>query len=171
MLKRFGFTLMGLMGLGCLAITGLANPTLNAIDALITQKAQSTGQAITPTHTRLRSSPRYALVLFFSSRCVHCQRFTPGFMQLAHQDHLQVYAYSVDGGTLPAISHPLMATPAVIQAFYRGQPVAVPTVFAMNTQTMAYQLLSQGEVTEPVMAQKLATIVALNQQAMQEGGQ
>lgn len=143
-------------------VHAVANPTLSAINTLIAQKTRtdhpSRFSAVRTQHAR------YALVLFFSSRCVHCQRFTPGFMRLAKQDHLTVYAYSADGQGLPAAPNPLMATPQVMHTFFVNTPAAVPTVFAINTKTLAYTMVSQGEVSPQVMAQKLAPYVAFNQQ-------
>lgn len=83
-------------------------------------------------------------------------------MQLAHALQLKVYAYSVDGQGLLGVNTPLLATPAVMHTFFVNTPAEVPTVFAINTKTLAFQLISQGEVAQNVIAERLNPVASFN---------
>ncbi len=86
-----------------------------------------------------------ALVFFFLSTCPHCQRFAPIVKQYASSHHQKLYAFSLDGGTLPRFPHPLPATRAIRQTFLGQGPVVAPMVFLINVKTLQMIEVAQGE--------------------------
>ena len=130
---------------------GAPNKTIAAIDALIqAPKTQAAPIA------QVATSPRYAVVVFFRSSCPHCQRYVPVLVQVAKQLNLTVYAYSTDGGGLPSLPYPLHATPHILQTFYQGIQDVVPTTFIINTRTLGFTLLGQGEQAPATLEKMLS---------------
>lgn len=133
------------------------NALLSAMDHIQASKTQVTQVAHHPKKVTPATQP-YALVVFFRSTCPHCQRFTPIVKQVASDNHLKVYAYSTDGGALPAFPTPLRATPSVLGTFFTGLPEVVPTVFLINTNTMGFSLVTQGEESSQAFQDQLNRI-------------
>lgn len=92
----------------------------------------------------------YALVLFYESTCPHCQRFVPVVADVASKGNIKLYAFTLNGGTLPAVAKD--STPAagdIINNFYQGAAShEVPAVFLVDVNTMAYLPVSVGEEPE-----------------------
>ena len=135
-----------------LSSSAYGNVALDAVEHVVTKREHSVSRQAGPSQAV--KSP-YALVLFFRSTCPHCQRFVPGFLELVRSLKLPVFAYSTDGGALPSVPHPLLATPQVMNTFFADSQRMVPSVFVINTRTMAFQLLSQGEVAPNTEYQRL----------------
>ena len=101
------------------------------------------------SHATNAFTDRYQLVLFYMQHCSHCQRFDPILRQVADQGGLSVFAYTLDGGTLPSFPNAVPAPPSVIHTFFQqGIPIATPTLFMVNVNTLKSVLISQGEVGE-----------------------
>ncbi len=109
----------------------------------------------------------YAMVLFYESTCPHCQRFTPIVADVAEHEQIKLYAFTMNGGTLPAVAaETAPAQDAIINNFYQSAPShEVPAVFLVNVDTMAFLPVSIGEEPEDQFVMQL-------QQAYQalEGG-
>lgn len=92
----------------------------------------------------------YALVLFYESTCPHCQRFTPIVAAVAAQQNIKLYAFTLNGGTLPAVAKDTApANPDIVNNFYQNAPShEVPAVFLVNVNTMAFLPVSVGEEPE-----------------------
>jgi thiol-disulfide isomerase/thioredoxin len=98
----------------------------------------------------------YRLVLFYSSNCIHCQRFVPTFKSAVNTYHLNYYAFSVDGQSLePVAAHSYPATQKVMDNFYGQLPRMWPAVFLINVNTMAFTLVSTGELSDAEFANNL----------------
>lgn len=130
------------------------NAALTAI-----KRISATKQDVTQETVHKKIMPLYAIVLFFRSTCPHCQRFVPIIKRVAKAKGLPVYPYSTDGGALPAYPTPLIATPSVSGTFFTGVPNVVPSVFLINTKTMAFTLVSQGEETDQELGNQLDRLV------------
>lgn len=88
---------------------------------------------------------QYALVVFFSSTCPHCLRFTPIIADFAAQHNIKTYAYTIDGNGNTAFPNPLTASDEVKAKFYQSMQVVVPAVFIVNTNTMEITPIDVGE--------------------------
>ncbi|HAV1569281.1 TPA: type-F conjugative transfer system pilin assembly thiol-disulfide isomerase TrbB [Enterobacter hormaechei subsp. steigerwaltii] len=87
----------------------------------------------------------WTVVLFMQSTCQYCRQFAPVLKSLSQQTGLSVFPVSLDGkgdGQFPDV---LPATPDVmVEYFQSGLPVATPTTFLTNVNTMETWPLLQG---------------------------
>ena len=135
------------------AFTSSANVLLDTVKNTLAEKAA--GRTHTVVLKKAIPKNHYAIVLFFRSTCPHCQRFTPVLKAVAQKLHLYVYPYSTDGGTLPAYPAPLYATGEVRRLFFQGIPDVVPSIFMINTHTLGFHLLAQGEISKADLIREL----------------
>jgi type-F conjugative transfer system pilin assembly thiol-disulfide isomerase TrbB len=127
------------------ATTNIAQP---AVHNAMTQRISSD-----PIIAALRKD--YAVVLFYRSGCPHCQRFDPIVRALTDHYHLTTYAYTTDGRDLPSFPHSLMATQKVLNTFFGGQAIVVPTVFLVNVHTLSTYRIAVGEMSYGAFDQRL----------------
>ena len=97
------------------------------------------------------------IVYIFSSQCPYCQSFSPILADVSRELQLPVYPYSVDGHGLPDFPTPLMAHEAILQVFYRGQPIIYPATFLVNLNNRAFVPLSIGAISREQLIQDLHT--------------
>jgi len=109
----------------------------------------------------LRSGQRvnlndWKLVLFMQSTCAYCHRFDPMLSAFSQESGLSVMAFSLDAQGDAAFPDAFQATPEVmVQFFTAGMPVATPTTFLVNVQTLATYPLLQGAAEKPALISRL----------------
>lgn len=107
----------------------------------------------------------WTVVLFMQSTCSYCQQFDPVLAQLSQQSGLPVFTYTLDGKGDAAFPKALPASPEVMNDFFGyGLPVATPTTFLVNVNTMATYPLLQGAVTADVLLARLDEVFTLHYQ-------
>ncbi|EIY1064800.1 type-F conjugative transfer system pilin assembly thiol-disulfide isomerase TrbB [Escherichia coli] len=87
----------------------------------------------------------WKVVLFMQSTCQYCRQFAPVLKALSQQTGLDVFPVSLDGKGDTEFPDVLPATPDVmVEYFQSGLPVATPTTFLTNVNTMETWPLLQG---------------------------
>ncbi|EPW5280575.1 type-F conjugative transfer system pilin assembly thiol-disulfide isomerase TrbB [Yersinia enterocolitica] len=104
----------------------------------------------------------WTVVLFMQSICHYCQQFDPLLKVFAQRIGLSVFAFSLDGKGDAAYPDVLPATPDVMLEFFQGGlPVATPTLFLTNVNTMETYPLLQGITEEPALRARLDEVLRL----------
>lgn len=87
----------------------------------------------------------WKVVLFMQSTCQYCRQFAPVLNAFSRQTGLDVFPVSLDGKGDAEFPDVLPATPDVmVEYFQSGLPVATPTTFLTNVNTMETWPLLQG---------------------------
>lgn len=110
----------------------------------------------------------YAVVLFMQSHCQYSAKFDPTLKGWADQHGIRVYPYTLDGGGDVAYPTPLVprktdpAAPLadeIITFFGNGLPIATPTAFVVNVNTLKAYPLTQGVMDIPVLESRYASLI------------
>ncbi|MFB8746623.1 type-F conjugative transfer system pilin assembly thiol-disulfide isomerase TrbB (plasmid) [Citrobacter cronae] len=113
------------------------------------------------------------VVLFMASDCSYCKRFDPVLKKVSEDTGVPVFPYSLNGESDATFPNAVPAPPAVVAAFFaQGLPVATPTTFLVNVNTMDTFPLLQGDATEVQISERLDTVFmeALKRIKPQPGG-
>ncbi|HBY4950360.1 TPA: type-F conjugative transfer system pilin assembly thiol-disulfide isomerase TrbB, partial [Klebsiella pneumoniae] len=86
----------------------------------------------------------WKVVLFMQGKCPYCHKFDPVLKQLATQYGFSVFPYTIDGQGDEAFPEALPVPPEVMQTFFPNIPVATPTTFLVNVNTLAAYPVLQG---------------------------
>ena len=86
----------------------------------------------------------WKVVLFMQGHCPYCHKFDPVLKQLATQYGFSVFPYTIDGQGDEAFPEALPVPPDVMQTFFPNIPVATPTTFLVNVNTLAAYPILQG---------------------------
>ncbi|EHD0027556.1 type-F conjugative transfer system pilin assembly thiol-disulfide isomerase TrbB [Salmonella enterica subsp. houtenae serovar 50:g,z51:-] len=103
----------------------------------------------------------WKVVLFMQGHCPYCRRFDPVLKQLAQQYGLSVFPYTLDGRGDPAFPEALPAPPDVMQAFFPDIPVATPTTFLVNVNTLEALPLLQGSAGADRFMARVDTVLLM----------
>ena len=125
----------------------------------------SNGQAV--------NTADWNVVLFMASDCSYCKRFDPVLKKVGEDTGVAVFPYSLNGEADATFPNAVPAPPAVVAAFFaQGLPVATPTTFLVNVNTMDTFPLLQGDATEAQLSERLDTVFieALKRIPAQTGG-
>jgi len=104
---------------------------------------------------------RWQIVHFVRSDCPYCHRFNPVLKRVATQMALPVFVYSFDGAGDAVFPNVAPVNDSVLKDFFAELPQATPTDFIVNTQTLVTIPLSQGEMSEDALKQRLDESFAL----------
>ncbi|ECA0362729.1 type-F conjugative transfer system pilin assembly thiol-disulfide isomerase TrbB [Salmonella enterica subsp. enterica serovar Tchad] len=110
----------------------------------------------------------WKVVLFMQSTCQYCRQFAPVLKALSQQTGLDVFPVSLDGKGDAEFPDVLPATPDVmVEYFQSGVPVATPTTFLTNVNTMETWPLLQGAAGAGEFSRRLDEVLrmALDRQA------
>ncbi|EFR2206930.1 type-F conjugative transfer system pilin assembly thiol-disulfide isomerase TrbB [Salmonella enterica] len=110
----------------------------------------------------------WKVVLFMQSTCQYCRQFAPVLKSLSQQTGLSVFPVSLDGKGDAEFPDVLPATPDVmVEYFQSGVPVATPTTFLTNVNTMETWPLLQGAAGAGEFRRRLDEVLrmALDRQA------
>ncbi|WP_080155094.1 type-F conjugative transfer system pilin assembly thiol-disulfide isomerase TrbB [Salmonella enterica] len=87
----------------------------------------------------------WKVVLFMQSTCPYCHQFAPVLKAFSQKTGFDVFPISLDGKGDAEFPDVLPATPDVmVEYFQSGLPVATPTTFLTNVNTMETWPLLQG---------------------------
>ncbi|OXJ70805.1 type-F conjugative transfer system pilin assembly thiol-disulfide isomerase TrbB [Escherichia coli] len=162
-LKNLAKTPLAALALS-LALAGMAQAgTLDEVKSLwdprgISGTETASPQSDTPQAVSGASQPRWLrlsngkqvdlrdwkVVLFMQGHCPYCHKFDPVLKQLAGQYGFSVFSYTIDGQGDDAFPEALPAPPDVMQTFFPNIPVATPTTFLVNVNTLAAYPILQG---------------------------
>ncbi|WP_436851335.1 type-F conjugative transfer system pilin assembly thiol-disulfide isomerase TrbB [Enterobacter hormaechei] len=110
----------------------------------------------------------WKVVLFMQSTCQYCRQFAPVLKAFSQQTGLDVFPVSLDGKGDAEFPDVLSATPDVmVEYFQSGLPVATPTTFLTNVNTMETWPLLQGAAEAGEFRSRLNEVLrmALDRQA------
>ena len=93
----------------------------------------------------------WKVVLFMQGHCPYCHQFDPVLKQLAQQYGFSVFPYTLDGQGDTAFPEALPVPPDVMQTFFPNIPVATPTTFLVNVNTLEALPLLRGQRMPPVL--------------------
>lgn len=111
----------------------------------------------------------YALVLFMGGNCHYSGQMDPPLKQLAADKGMKVYAYTLDGGGDSSFPYPMLPRKSdpnapiadeIMSFFGNGLPIATPTVFMVNVNTMKAYPVSQGVMDMGVFSERLSTVIS-----------
>lgn len=127
------------------ALDGLALPK-TPTTATVDRPVQDTAPVWLPLSDGRQVNVRdWKVVLFMQSTCQYCRQFAPVLKSLSQQTGLSVFPVSLDGRGDAEYPDVLPATPDVmVEYFQSGVPVATPTTFLTNVNTMETWPLLQG---------------------------
>ncbi|MBP2199056.1 type-F conjugative transfer system pilin assembly thiol-disulfide isomerase TrbB [Pantoea cypripedii] len=103
----------------------------------------------------------WQIVHFLRSDCVHCHRFNPVLKSVAQQTGLNVFVFSFDGMGDAIFPKVVPVSESVVKDFFAELPRATPTDFLINTRTLVTIPLSQGDISEEALKQRLMETFAL----------
>lgn len=128
---------------------------------------EKTVPAVAPRWFRLSDGRQvnindWKVVLFLQSTCPYCHRFNPVLKAYSQRSGLSVFPFSLDGkgdNTYPQV---LPATPDVVVDFFKGGiPIATPTTFLTNINTMETYPLLQGAVDGQALQARVDEVLRL----------
>ncbi|EAB1738924.1 type-F conjugative transfer system pilin assembly thiol-disulfide isomerase TrbB [Salmonella enterica] len=150
------------------ALDGLALPDRQT-PAPAERAAQDTAPVWLPlSDGRQVNLQDWKVVLFMQSTCQYCRQFAPVLKSLSQQTGLSVFPVSLDGKGDAEFPDVLPATPDVmVEYFQSGVPVATPTTFLTNVNTMETWPLLQGAAGAGEFRSRLDEVLrmALDRQA------
>ena len=135
------------------AKTGRSAPAMDALSLPENGAATTTDRAAqntSPVWYSLNDGRKvnlqdWKVVLFMQSTCQYCRQFAPVLKAFSQQTGLDVFPISLDGKGDAEFPDVLPATPDVmVEYFQSGLPVATPTTFLTNVNTMETWPLLQG---------------------------
>ncbi|STU74360.1 conjugal transfer protein TrbB [Klebsiella pneumoniae] len=100
----------------------------------------------------------WKVVLFMQGRCPYCHQFDPVLKQLAQQYGFSVFPYTLDGQGDTAFPEALPVPPDVMQTFFPNIPVATPTTFLVNVNTLEALPLLQGATDAASFMARMDTV-------------
>ena len=100
----------------------------------------------------------WKVVLFMQGHCPYCHQFDPVLKQLAQQYGFSVFPYTLDGQGDTAFPEALPVPPDVMQTFF---PVATPTTFLVNVNTLEALPLLQGATDAASFMARMDTVLQM----------
>jgi type-F conjugative transfer system pilin assembly thiol-disulfide isomerase TrbB len=103
----------------------------------------------------------WQIVHFLRSDCPFCHHFNPVLKAVAQQTGLAVFVFSFDGLGDAVFPKVVPVNERVVNDFFAELPRATPTDFLINTQSLVTIPLSQGDISEEALKQRLSESFAL----------
>ncbi|HFL6518923.1 TPA: type-F conjugative transfer system pilin assembly thiol-disulfide isomerase TrbB [Salmonella enterica] len=103
----------------------------------------------------------WKVVLFMQRSCPWCHQFDPVLKQVAQQYGFSVFPYTLDGQGDAAFPEALPAPPEVMQTFFPNIPVATPTTFLVNVNTLEVLPLLQGATDAAGFMARVDTVLQM----------
>ncbi|WP_396015058.1 type-F conjugative transfer system pilin assembly thiol-disulfide isomerase TrbB [Escherichia coli] len=103
----------------------------------------------------------WKVVLFMQGHCPYCHQFAPVLKQLAQQYGFSVFSYTLDGQGDTAFPEALPVPPDVMQTFFPNIPVATPTTFLVNVNTLEALPLLQGATDAAGFMARVDTVLQM----------
>ncbi|HDR2789689.1 TPA: type-F conjugative transfer system pilin assembly thiol-disulfide isomerase TrbB [Enterobacter asburiae] len=154
-----------------LALLEAAKTTAPAHDTAMTASAIPTPapvNLISLPDGRQANMKDYAVVLFMQAHCQYSAKFDPLLKGWADQHDIRVYPYTLDGGgdgSFPTPMIPRKTDPnspiadEIVTFFGNGLPIATPTAFVVNVNTLKAYPLTQGVMEIPTLESRMASLI------------
>lgn len=105
----------------------------------------------------------WKVVLFMQGSCAYCHKFDPMLKSLSERVGFSVMAYTIDGHGDEAFPEALPVPADVMRTFFPNLPVATPTTFLVNVNTLEALPLLQGATDEQGFMARLDTVLQMRQ--------
>jgi type-F conjugative transfer system pilin assembly thiol-disulfide isomerase TrbB len=103
---------------------------------------------------------QWKVVLFMQGHCPYCHQFDPLLKQVGANIGLSVFPYTIDGQGDQAYPDALPAPAEVMQTFFPApMPIATPTTFLVNVNTLDAWPIMQGASDERGFLNRLDTVL------------
>ncbi|WP_139498739.1 type-F conjugative transfer system pilin assembly thiol-disulfide isomerase TrbB, partial [Escherichia coli] len=103
----------------------------------------------------------WKVVLFMQGHCPYCHQFDPVLKSLSARVGFGVMAYTIDGQGDASFPDALPAPPEVMKTFFPNLPVATPTTFLVNVNTLEAVPLLQGATDEQGFMARMDTVLQM----------
>ncbi|MBO4203117.1 type-F conjugative transfer system pilin assembly thiol-disulfide isomerase TrbB [Escherichia coli] len=105
----------------------------------------------------------WKVVLFMQGHCPYCHQFDPVLKQLAQQYGFSVFPYTLDGQKhyRRATGRSITGATDVMQTFFPNIPVATPTTFLVNVNTLEALPLLQGATDAAGFMARMDTVLQM----------
>lgn len=110
----------------------------------------------------------WKVVLFMQGHCPYCHQFDPILKELSAQHGFSVFSYTIDGQGDPAFPEALPAPPDVMKTFFPNIPVATPTTFLVNVNTLDAFPILQGATDAQGFMARLDTLFQMMEKPQHE---
>mgnify|MGYP001115274995 FL=1 len=110
----------------------------------------------------------YAVVLFMQAHCQYSAKFDPLLKGWADEHAIKVYPYILDGGGDISFPTPMIPRKSdlkspiadeIVTFFGNGLPIATPTAFMVNVNTLKAYPLTQGVMDIPALESRMASLI------------
>lgn len=154
-------------------IERLYNPKGMVAQSASSEPVQSAGEQDVP---KTKPAPRWyrlsngrqvnladwKVVLFMQRSCPWCHQFDPVLKKVAQQYGLSVFPYTLDGQGDATFPEALPVPPEVMQTFFPNIPVATPTTFLVNVNTLEALPLLQGATDAAGFMARVGTVLQMH---------
>lgn len=176
-MNRLKLTALALALLPVLACAGVREEIAAMEAAKASQAAETATPAAPPEPTgdrmmlpdgRQVNMKDYAVVVFMQAHCEYSAKFDPMLKSWAGQHGIRVYPYTLDGGGDVSFPTPLVPRKTdprapladeIMTFFGNGLPIATPTAFMVNVNTLKAYPLTQGVMDIPVLESRYASLI------------
>lgn len=104
---------------------------------------------------------QWKVVLFMQGHCPYCHQFDPVLKSLSERVGFGVMAYTLDGQGDAAYPEALPVPSEVMKTFFPNLPVATPTTFLVNVNTLEALPLLQGATDEQGFMARVDTVLQM----------
>ncbi len=113
----------------------------------------------------------YAFVVFMQQHCPYSAKFDPIIKALSEETGIYAYAYTLDGGGDSSFPHPMIPTKAdprealageIMTFFGNGLPIATPTTFMVNVNTLKAYPVYQGQTDASELMNRARDIIMVD---------
>ena len=152
--------------IAALAFSSVKTAKAEGMESQAAQTIQSNDDA---NHHSSHHTSHYAFVLFYMGSCPHCQHFDPVLKEEAEMLNIPVYPFTLDGQSLPSFPDSATPTQDILKSFFgEKSTVTVPTLFLINVNNLHTYPVSQGELTQEELSNRLLQLT--NDIQSKEGG-
>lgn len=113
----------------------------------------------------------YAFVVFMQQHCPYSAKFDPVLKALSVETGINAYAYTLDGGGDSSFPHPMIPTKVdprealageIMTFFGNGLPIATPTTFMVNVNTLKAYPVYQGQTDASELMNRARDIIMVD---------
>ena len=147
-----------------------ATKTAQSADAsaITTSPAPAPASLMALPDGRRANMKDYAVVLFMQAHCEFSAKFDPLLKGWADEHAIKVYPYTLDGGGDVSFPTPMVPRKSdlkspiadeIVTFFGNGLPIATPTAFVVNVNTLKAYPLTQGVMDIPALESRMASLI------------
>ena len=141
-----------------------ANKAVDEINQIIAQKTlpqKNHERAKLMTEKQKKLSENYYFIFVFKATCPHCQKFSPVLKDFADNFHIDVKAYSFDGGPSKEFNSKPLTAKLFKTLYVDGNfKPSVPALYLANRYTMEVYPVLFGEAQDYELARRVSNLLS-----------